>query len=135
MTTPDPAGYYEEKPMPTSRPSTADRPPRAVLAMHRDLPARLIDAHTMARLTALTDIDPAVVLDDFTTPAARQVLAEVEVIVSGWGCPPIDADTLAAAPRLRAVVHAAGSVKCHVSVACWERGIEVASVAWANALP
>ncbi|MFE9459525.1 hydroxyacid dehydrogenase [Streptomyces californicus] len=103
--------------------------------MHQDLPARLIDPHTMARLTALTDIDPAVVLDDFTTPAARRTLASTQLIVSGWGCPPIDADTLAAAPRLRAVVHAAGSVKHHITPACWERGIQVASAAWANALP
>ncbi|MCF3165811.1 hydroxyacid dehydrogenase [Streptomyces violaceoruber] len=109
--------------------------PRAVLAMHRDLPARLFDAHAMARLAALTDIDPAVVLDDFTTAVARRELAGVEVIVSGWGCPLIDADVLAAAPRLGAVVHAAGSVKHHITAACWERGIEVASVAWANALP
>ncbi len=38
-------------------------------------------------------------------------------------------------PAWGAVVHAAGSVKHHITAACWERGIEVASVAWANALP
>ncbi|MFJ4873168.1 hydroxyacid dehydrogenase [Streptomyces sp. NPDC088757] len=103
--------------------------------MHRDLAARLIDGHTMARLTALTDIDPHVVLDDFTTPEALTALADAEVIVSGWGCPPIDAAVLATAPRLRAVVHAAGSVKHHITEACWERGLAVASAAWANALP
>ncbi|MFD3909550.1 hypothetical protein ACFXOL_29090, partial [Streptomyces californicus] len=62
MTASAPAGFYEEEPTPAPRPSAAGEPgprPRAVLAMHRDLPARLFDAHTMARLAALTDIDPA----------------------------------------------------------------------------
>lgn len=120
------------------RPSADDRTgsrPRAVLAMHQELVARLFDAPTTARLVALTDIDPGLVLDDFTTPRARAALADVEVIVSGWGCPPIDEAVLAAAPRLRAVVHAAGSVKHHITDACWKRGVQVASAAWANALP
>ncbi|MGW6913364.1 hydroxyacid dehydrogenase [Kitasatospora sp. NPDC054939] len=103
--------------------------------MHRDLAGRLIDDHTLARLTALADLDPAVVLDDFTTPEAAAALGTAEVLVTGWGCPPLDEAALAAAPRLRAVVHAAGSVKHHVTDACWRRGIQVTSAAWANALP
>jgi phosphoglycerate dehydrogenase-like enzyme len=47
----------------------------------------------------------------------------------------VDEDVLRAAPRLRAVVHTAGSVRGHVTEACWERGIEVSSAAAANALP
>ena len=39
------------------------------------------------------------------------------------------------APRLRAVVHAAGTVKNHVTPACFERGILVSCAAAANALP
>src|SRR5690606_18954688 len=42
---------------------------------------------------------------------------------------------LAAAPRLRAIVHAAGTVKLHVTDACWERGLLVSSAAAANAVP
>ncbi|MGV9270812.1 hydroxyacid dehydrogenase [Kitasatospora sp. NPDC003701] len=103
--------------------------------MHRDLAGRLIDEHTLGRLTALADLDPALVVDDFTAPGAAAVLAEAEVIVSSWGCPPLDDAVLAAAPRLRAVIHAAGSVKHHITDACWRRGIQVTSAAWANALP
>ncbi|MFF2040828.1 hydroxyacid dehydrogenase [Kitasatospora sp. NPDC058170] len=103
--------------------------------MHRDLTARLFDGPTMARLTDLADLDPALVLDEFTTREAVTALAEAEVIVSSWGCPPIDEAVLAAAPRLRAVIHAAGSVKHHITDVCWQRGIQVTSAAWANALP
>ncbi|MGW0732296.1 hydroxyacid dehydrogenase [Streptomyces sp. NPDC002851] len=95
---------------------------------------------TPAALTAFAEVcelpatDPPV-LDDLTTARARSILADAEVLVTGWGCPPLDADVLAAAPRLRAVVHTAGSVRGHITEACWERGIEVASAAAANALP
>lgn len=119
----------------TVLPAAGRTRPRAVLAMHRDLPANLIDARTLGRLTDLADLDPALVLDDFGTPEALAALADAEIIVSSWGCPPIDREVLAAAPRLRAVLHAAGSVKHHVTDACWERGIQVTSAAWANALP
>ncbi len=118
-----------------SSPASPRRRPRALLAMTPDLVGRLVDDETMDRLTTLAELDPVFVVDDFTTPEAAAVLAETEVIVSSWGCPPLDEAVLAAAPRLRAVVHAAGSVKHHVTEACWERGIQVSSAAWANALP
>lgn len=111
------------------------RRPRALLAMHADLPAKLLDPATITRLTDLADLDPKLVAEDFTEPRVAAVLRETEVIVSSWGCPPLTAEVLAAAPRLRAVVHAAGSVKHHITEACWERGIQVTSAAWANALP
>ncbi|MER8184759.1 hydroxyacid dehydrogenase [Kitasatospora sp. NPDC094015] len=103
--------------------------------MEPGLAARLLDTESLARLTALADLDPTLVVDDFRTPAAAAALRETEVLLSCWGCPPLDEAVLAAAPRLRAVVHAAGSVKHHVTEACWERGIQVTSAAWANALP
>ncbi|KOG89893.1 2-hydroxyacid dehydrogenase, partial [Streptomyces varsoviensis] len=56
-------------------------------------------------------------------------------LVTGWGCPTLTADVLAHAPRLRAVLHAAGSVKALVSDALWARGIVVSSAADANAGP
>ena len=111
------------------------RRPRTVLAMHRDLVERLFDAETRARLDRLADVDFTSVLDDFGTAQARAALADAEVIVSSWGCPRLDEPVLAAAPRLRAVIHAAGSVKHHVTEACWRRGLQVTSAAWANALP
>jgi phosphoglycerate dehydrogenase-like enzyme len=108
---------------------------RAVLAMRPAVAASIFDAESRRRLADLVDIDPDLVLDDLTTPAARTALAEAEVLVTGWGCPPLDEEALRAAPRLRAVVHTAGSVKGHVTEACWQRGIEVTSAAAANAVP
>src|SRR5680860_59900 len=39
-----------------------------------------------------------------------RVLAEAEVILSGWGAPTMDDAFLAAAPNLRAVLYGAGSI-------------------------
>ncbi|MHA6621819.1 hydroxyacid dehydrogenase [Pseudonocardia sp. DLS-67] len=92
---------------------------------------QLLHPAAVERITAAVDIDPDVVLDGF----ARAELAGVELLITGWGCAPITADVLAAAPRLRAVVHTAGTVRHHVTDACWERGIVVSSAAAANAVP
>jgi phosphoglycerate dehydrogenase-like enzyme len=103
--------------------------------MHSDLVRRLVAPATMARITQLADVDPALVVEDFADPALADVLGEVEVIFTSWGCPKLDSAVLDAAPRLRAIVHAAGSVRHHVTEACWDRGIQVTSAAWANAIP
>jgi phosphoglycerate dehydrogenase-like enzyme len=89
----------------------------------------------LAALRQVCDLAPLPVLDDFSTERARAVIRDVEVLVTGWGCPPVDTTVLDAAPRLRAIVHTAGSVRGHVTEACWDRGIEVSSAAAANALP
>ncbi|MEQ8146290.1 hydroxyacid dehydrogenase [Streptomyces sp. OP7] len=108
--------------------------PRAALAMAPDVASAVLDPESRAALDSLCDLAPTV-LDDFTTPAARAVLGDVDLLVTGWGCPPLDDGVLRASPRLRAVVHTAGSVRGHVTDACWDRGIEVASAAAANAVP
>lgn len=119
-----------------TEPTSGPRPrPRAALAMSRAAASAVIDDETLTALTAVCDLAPLPVLDDLTTPRARSVLADVDLLVTGWGCPPLDEEVLRAAPRLRAVVHTAGSVRGHVADACWERGIEVSSAAAANAVP
>ncbi|MBT2488640.1 hydroxyacid dehydrogenase [Streptomyces sp. ISL-96] len=95
----------------------------------------LFDADALDRLAAVADTDPTAVVRDFADPVHTAALEQAEVLLTGWGCPPLTHDALARMPRLRAVVHAAGSVKHHITDACWERGIAVASAAGANALP
>lgn len=109
--------------------------PQAALAMAPAAAAAVLDPGALAALGQVCDLAPGPVLDDFGTERARAVLGEVEVLVTGWGCPPLDAAALDAAPRLRAIVHTAGSVRDHITPECWERGIGVSSAAAANALP
>ncbi|MET7646860.1 hydroxyacid dehydrogenase [Streptomyces sp. NPDC005426] len=118
-------------------PHAADNRPRALLAMGPGIAGRLLAARHHTRLAALTRTDTRLVAHDLADPAPEvaAALAEAEVLFTCWGATPLTAPVLAAAPRLRAVVHAAGSVKHHITDACWERGIAVTSAAGANALP
>ncbi|MFF4366910.1 hydroxyacid dehydrogenase [Streptomyces sp. NPDC001594] len=105
--------------------------------MSPDTRAAVLRGPALAQLVRVADVDPELLLTDFTRPGAvlGGRLARAEVLFTGWGCPALDAEALRRMPRLRAVVHAAGSVKGHVTDACWERGLLVSSAAAANALP
>ncbi|MET7939551.1 hydroxyacid dehydrogenase [Streptomyces sp. NPDC005302] len=109
--------------------------PVAMFAMTAENVPRVFPADALSRLRELVDIDPTVVARDFTDPDVRERLAVTEILITGWGCPVIDAGALEAAPELRAVLHAAGSVKGFTTQAVWDRGIAVSSAAAANALP
>ena len=108
---------------------------KALLAMPSELPGRMFDAAQLGRLGELAEIDPMRTVTDFSA-APGEVLAEVEVLLTGWGSPRVDAVALARMPRLRAIVHTAGTVRFVVSDAVWERGdIVVTSATEANAVP
>lgn len=96
---------------------------------------RVFPQELRERLARSVELAPPLLSGPLTTPEARAVLAETDVLVTGWECPPLTPEVLAGAPRLRAVVHAAGSVKPMVTEAVWERGIVVSSAADANADP
>ncbi|APE23416.1 MULTISPECIES: hydroxyacid dehydrogenase [Streptomyces] len=116
---------------------TTDNRPALLLAMGEGVADRLLTPAHRTRLTALTRTDAHLVAPDLTTsdPRVTTALAEAEILLTCWGATPLTADVLDRAPRLRAVVHAAGSVKHHVTEACWDRGLRVTSAAAANALP
>ncbi|MEQ4723095.1 hydroxyacid dehydrogenase [Nonomuraea sp. B19D2] len=109
--------------------------PKTLLAMGRPVAERLVTGQVRDRLLGIADVDPGLVAEDFADPVVAEALAEAEVLYTSWWCPPLTHEVLARAPRLRAVVHAAGSVKHHVTEACWQRGILVSSAAAANAEP
>lgn len=111
------------------------RRPRALLAMSDYAFTTQFGPTELARLRALADLPATLHVERLDTPQARALLADVEVLITSWGCPPIDADVLAAAPRLRAVLHAAGTVRQLCTDALWERGVVVTTSAGANAVP
>lgn len=57
------------------------------------------------------------------------IARDAEVLVTSWGCPRLTGEILAAAPDLRLVVYAAGSVKGIVTPDLWRAGIRVSSAA------
>ncbi|UFU05869.1 hydroxyacid dehydrogenase [Ruania halotolerans] len=94
----------------------------------------LFDAGAIARLDHLVDLDRRI-LDDQGDARMSDALAEAEILITSWGAPRINAAFLERAPALRAVIHAAGSVKHWADPVLWERGIVVSTAAAANAQP
>ncbi|MEV0178690.1 hydroxyacid dehydrogenase [Streptomyces sp. NPDC050625] len=108
---------------------------QAMFAMKAENVSHVFPPEVLARLRECVEIDPTAVAEDFTDPRLREALARTEVLITGWGCPRLDEAALDTAPRLRAVLHAAGSVKGFTTPEVWRRGIAVSSAAAANALP
>jgi phosphoglycerate dehydrogenase-like enzyme len=73
------------------------------------------------------------VLTEFDSDVSRRVLARADVLVTGWDTPPLTAATLAAAPRLRHVIHAGGAVGWLFPDGM--RGIAASDTGAVNAIP
>jgi phosphoglycerate dehydrogenase-like enzyme len=104
-----------------------------MLGMDSDTLDRVLTPRLRARLERV-----AYVAADRFAGVPREdagVLGEVEVLLTGWGCPRITAEVLDAAPNLRAIVHAAGTVKTFVDPVVFSRGITVSTAVSANAVP
>jgi phosphoglycerate dehydrogenase-like enzyme len=106
--------------------------PNALLVMDHETYVAHFDAARLDRLRGL--VTPAWSAD-LDSPLARGHLARAEVLLTSWGAPELTAERLDAAPALRAVFHAAGSVRALVTDDLWRRGIRVTSAADANAVP
>ncbi|MEV8064830.1 hydroxyacid dehydrogenase [Streptomyces sp. NPDC085995] len=89
----------------------------------------------LTRLRRTAALGDPVAVPELASPRARRRLAETEVLITSWGCPRLDRDVLDAAPYLRAVLHAAGSVRSHITDAVFDRGVRVTTAADANAEP
>ena len=96
-------------------------------AMSPDVFDLLFDDARLTRLRALAT-SPRLAIDEGD-------LSDTEILLTSWGAPRLDAELLDRMPRLRAVVHAAGSVQQLVSDDLWRRDITVTSAADANAVP
>ena len=90
-------------------------------------PEALADLADAAEIVHHADDEPASKED------LLSLLAEADACITSWGVARIDADVVAAAPRLGHMAHMGGSVKRFVSDAVWERGIRVTSASVALA--
>jgi phosphoglycerate dehydrogenase-like enzyme len=79
-----------------------------------------------------------VIHHDGPTPAGKAellaLLADADACITSWDVAQLDADVMAAAPRLRALAHMGSSVKRFVSAALWARGVSVTSAGLALAV-
>ncbi|RZU62538.1 hydroxyacid dehydrogenase [Zhihengliuella halotolerans] len=111
------------------------RRPEALIVMDGATFAGQFDEARLARLAALASTAEPLWTDTLDTPEVRDRLAEVEVLITGWGVPRLTADRLEAMPKLRALLHCAGSVRGFAGPQVWERGVAVSNAAHVNAVP
>lgn len=109
--------------------------PGILLAMRPDRTEHVLPDHLLERLEALGTLLDRAPLQSFEEERARLLLPEADILITGWGAPPVGRDILAAAPKLRMVAHAAGTVKGLLGHEVFEAGITVSHAAEANSVP
>lgn len=109
--------------------------PKLAFAMAADKTRHVFDDEALTRLARTCDIVQTSPLEEFSSPEARKLLAEIDILITGWGCPMVTADVVRAAPNLKLIAHAAGTVKFTLDPAVYEAGIRVTHAADANAVP
>lgn len=111
------------------------RRPSIALAMQPSRTEHVLTAgalHRLAEIGQLLDPQP---LRSFSDDRARRILAETDILITGWGSPYVGREVVAAAPRLRLIAHAAGTVKGIVDEQIFDAGIAVTHAAEANSIP
>jgi len=93
---------------------------------------RFFTDEDLARLRGAAEV---AVLGDLDPAARAAALARSDYLLGSWGMPKLDAAFLAAAPRLRAVCYAAGSVKYFATPESYARNVTITTAMFANAIP
>ena len=109
--------------------------PALAFAMQPEKTEHVVTPELLARIDGLARILDPQPMTVFGDGRANRLLAEAEILVTGWGAPTFDAAALRSAPRLRLIVHAAGTVKGLIDKTVFDAGIAVSHAAEANAVP
>ncbi len=105
---------------------------RALYILGDEARERIYGPEERAQIAGLVDVCAAM-QTRASIAAVPELLADVELIFSGWGGPRLDADFLALTPKLQVVFYGAGSVRSIVTDAFWHSGAQIISAASANA--
>lgn len=103
--------------------------------MRDDVFGRHFDPSRESTLRKLALLQDPIHVGSEGDPRVAGGLGEIEVLITSWGAPQLTGERLKKLPSLKAVFHAAGSVRGIVSDALWERKIIVTNAADENAIP
>jgi phosphoglycerate dehydrogenase-like enzyme len=114
-----------------------------ILSHHRPNALFILDAEFLPLIYGIEERGELERLAHFYAPPQtresiarrRALLADAEIIFSGWGAPLMDEEFLNAAPKLRAIFYGSGSTSHITTDAFWERDIVITSAYAANARP
>jgi phosphoglycerate dehydrogenase-like enzyme len=88
---------------------------------------RMMSPAAWDTLTAVADVIHHPGQEPTTKEDLLALLPEADACLTSWGVARLDADVIAAAPRLKAMAHMGSSVGRFVSDALWQRGVRVTS--------
>lgn len=108
--------------------------PNVLLIGERENLPLAFPAELRARISERADIIPAE-FERTEWVHHRAAIAETDIIMATWGVPCLDEEFLGAAPRLKALLYAAGSIKEFATNFSYARGIVISSAWEANAIP
>ena len=113
------------------------KPHNPLRAVFTGIPDRLVAAYPPA-VRAIISANVEILGSDIPGDKWQDHISDLrqaDVIMSTWGMPVLTPDFLAAAPHLKAVFYAAGSVKCFATAEAHEKGVLIFSARMANAIP
>ncbi|MDO7882634.1 hydroxyacid dehydrogenase [Antiquaquibacter soli] len=108
--------------------------PTVVLSMWPDILPDVFPAPLLEELSRHADVLSTRAVSELDADGLAQ-LERADVLITSWGGVTIDAETLRHAPRLKAIIHAAGSVKGHLTPDVWDAGVLVSSAVEIGAIP
>lgn len=113
---------------------TAARP-RAAVILSEDSWREQFGPSQRSRLRTLADLTEPIWAPSLHDERMAPQLAGIDVLITSWGVGSLDGEILARMPRLRAVLHGAGSARAFVTEELWRRDIAVSTSAALNAEP
>ncbi|WP_226781613.1 hydroxyacid dehydrogenase [Oceaniglobus trochenteri] len=92
------------------------------------------DGHLSA-LAAMTELLAPGPVADLRAPEIDGALSQVDILITGWGSRPVDADLRRRMPNLKLIAHLAGTVKALLTPEIADSGLRVVNAVAANARP
>jgi phosphoglycerate dehydrogenase-like enzyme len=99
-----------------------------------DLLDKLMSVEAQGRLRHVAELRGPV-FEDFSSAEARALLPDVEVLITGWGCPAMAPEVLESAANLKAVIHAGGVITDKIPILPRGRTIAASTAGEANGIP
>lgn len=66
---------------------------------------------------------------DYSNTELAEMISDAEVILTSWGSPNLDVETLQKATKLKMIGHAAGTLKGRIPIECFDKGIKLFNAA------
>ncbi|MFL7839304.1 MAG: hydroxyacid dehydrogenase [Candidatus Promineifilaceae bacterium] len=101
--------------------------PNVTITIGKQHYERMFSQEALNNLEAFANVSHQEGQDPANKEELMVLLADADGCITSWDVAQLDADVMAAAPRLKAMAHMGSSVKRFVSDAFWERGVHLTS--------